>query len=39
MIRQFISIDRLEPGVNVIFMPFSPGVYICLNTNSAIDRE
>ena len=29
-----VSITEVQKGMNMIFMPYQPGVYICFNTDS-----
>jgi hypothetical protein len=31
ILERHISVNNLEPGQTVLFMPFLPGLYLCLN--------
>ena len=31
ILEKHISVNNLEPGHTVLFMPFLPGLYLCLN--------
>jgi hypothetical protein len=31
ILEKHISVNSLEPGHTVLFMPFLPGLYLCLN--------
>jgi hypothetical protein len=31
ILEKHISVNNLEPGHTILFMPFLPGLYLCLN--------